>query len=153
MGLSVVLVAVGIGVGWALYGRRPRATAGAPDPLAARKPAIFSALANRLGFDELYGATVIRLTDAFATLSAFLEKWVWDGAIRALAALGLFTGGTGRDTDEQVLNGGFDATSERLRGTGTAYSRAQTGDAHGYLRTLALGFVVLLILVILGGAR
>jgi NADH-quinone oxidoreductase subunit L len=153
MGLSIVLVAIGIGAGWALYGRRPRATAAAADPLAARVPGVFAALAARLGFDELYGATVIRLTDAFASFCAFLEKWVWDGAVRFLAALGEFTGGTGRDTDEQVLNGGFDATSGKLRDTGVAYSKAQTGDAHGYLRTLAMGFVFLLILVILGGAR
>ena len=151
--LSIVLVAIGIGAGWALYGRRPRATATSPDPLVTRAPGVMAALADRLGFDELYGATVIRLTDAFASFCAFLEKWVWDGAVRFLAALGEFTGGTGRDTDEQVLNDGFNATSEKLRGTGTAYSKAQTGDAHGYLRTVALGFVFLLILVILGGAR
>ena len=153
MGLSVLLVAVGIGAGWALYGRRPRATATSPDPLATKAPGVIAALAARFGFDELYGATVIRLTDAFAGFCAFLEKWVWDGAVRFLAALGEFTGSTGRDTDEQVINGGFDATSEKLRGTGTAYSKAQTGDAHGYLRTMALGVVFLLILVILGGAR
>ena len=153
MGLSTLLVALGVGAGWALYGLRPRATAESPDPLATRAPGVVAALANRLGFDELYGATVIRLTDAFAALCAFLEKWAWDGAVRFLAALGEFTGSTGRDTDEQVLNDGFNATSEKLRGTGKAYSRAQTGDAHGYLRTLALGFVLLLILVTLGGAR
>ena len=38
-------------------------------------------------------------------------------------------------------------------GTGVAYSKAQTGDTHGYLRSIALGFVLLLILVILGGSR
>ncbi|MFZ5496676.1 MAG: NADH-quinone oxidoreductase subunit L [Verrucomicrobiota bacterium] len=153
MMLSIVLVATGLGAGWALYLRHPRSSAGAPDPLQTRAPGVIAALANRLGCDELYAATVIRLADGFAALSAFLEKWVWDGAVRFLAALGEFTGGTGRDTDEQILNGGFDAASGKLRGAGTAYSQAQTGDAHGYLRTLALGFVLLLILVILGGAR
>jgi len=48
---------------------------------------------------------------------------------------------------------GFDSTSKGLRGAGQTYSDAQTGEAHGYLRTLALGFVILLILVVLGGAR
>ena len=153
MALSVLLVAIGLGAGWALYGRRPRNSIEAVDPLARRAPGVFAALAARLGFDELYGATVISLTHGFARFCAFLEKWVWDGAVRLLVSLGEFTGSTGRDTDEQVINGGFDATSEKLRGAGTAYAKAQTGDAHGYLRTLALGFVFLLILVILGGAR
>ena len=43
--------------------------------------------------------------------------------------------------------------SENLRGVGQSYSKAQTGEAHGYLRTLALGFVILLLLVVLGGVR
>jgi NADH-quinone oxidoreductase subunit L len=112
-----------------------------------------AALANRLGFDELYAATVGRLNDALATLSDLLDRFVWGGAIRFLAVLGQFTGLVSRETDERTLNGGFDSTSQGLRGAGQAYSNAQTGEAHGYLRTLALGFVILLILVVLGGAR
>ncbi|HEY0862808.1 MAG TPA: NADH-quinone oxidoreductase subunit L [Lacunisphaera sp.] len=153
MGLSVLLVALGIGFGWALYGRHPRAKAESPDPLAARAPGPMSALANRLGFDELYAATVGRLNDALATLSDLLDRFVWGGVIRFLAGLGQFTGLVSRETDERTLNGGFDSTSKGLRGAGQAYSDAQTGEAHGYLRTLALGFVILLILVVLGGAR
>jgi NADH-quinone oxidoreductase subunit L len=153
MGLSVVLVAVGLGAGWALYGRRPRSAAESPDPLATRAPGLIAALANRLGFDELYAATLGRLSNGFAAFCAFLEVHVWDGAVRFLAQFSEFTGTVSRESDETGLNAGFDATSEKLRDTGRAYSKAQTGDAHGYLRTLALGFVFLLILVILGGAR
>jgi NADH-quinone oxidoreductase subunit L len=153
MGLSVVLVAIGIGAGWALYGRRPRATAESPDPLATRAPGLLTALANRLGFDELYAATVGRLSSGFASFCAFLEVHVWDGAVRFLAKFGEFTGTVSRENDEAGLNAGFDLTSGKLRDTGIAYSKAQSGDAHSYLRTLALGFVFLLILVILGGAR
>lgn len=153
MMLSILLVAVGLGAGWALYGRRPRTKAESPDPLAARAPRLIAALANRLGFDELYAATVGRLSSGFATLSAFLEIYAWDGAIRFLAGLGELSGLVSLENDEKGFNAGFNSASEKLRGTGVAYSRAQTGDAHGYLRTLALGFVLLLILVILGGSR
>ena len=99
------------------------------------------------------GTTFGRLAAGFASFSTFLEVYVWDGIVRFLAGLGQLGGLASRDNDEQGLNGGFDAASEKLRGTGLAYSRAQTGDTHGYLRTLAFGFVVLIILVILGGAR
>lgn len=154
MALSILLVAVGIGAGWALYGRKPRTSVQAVDPLAAQAPGVIAALANRLGFDELYAATVGRLNDGLAALADFLDRWVWGGVIRFLALLSQFTGTVNRDTDESGLNGGFDATSEKLRSAGLAYSQAQTGDAHGYLRTLALGFVVLLLIVMLaGGAR
>ncbi len=153
MAASVVLVALGLGAGWALYGRRPRATSGARDPLEDRAPGVFRALARRLGCDELYAATAFRANDALAATADFLDRGLWDGAVRFLAALGLFGGSVGRETDEQTLNGGFDAASRGVRGLGLLYSRLQTGRIHGYLGTLVLGFVLVLLFVMLGGAR
>jgi NADH-quinone oxidoreductase subunit L len=150
--LSIVLVAIGIGSGWALYGRRLRATAAAADPIEAVSPRAFAALRARLGFDELYAATVGRLNAAAAATADGLDRFVWDGAVRFLATLGEFTGVVNREVDEDVLNGGFDAGSERVRGTGRLYSQAQTGEAHGYLRTVAIGFVLLVLIVMLGGS-
>ncbi len=148
---SIVLVALGIGAGWALYGRRPRANATAPDPLQARAPGIVGALAARLGFDELYAATVGRLSAGTAVAADVLDRYVLDGLVRLLARLGQFAGLVNREIDEDVLNAGFDAASGQLRDTGRTYSRAQTGDAHGYLRFVALGFVLLVLAVVMGG--
>lgn len=150
---SIVLVALGIGSGWALYARRPRATAGARDPVAVAFPRGWSALRARLGFDEFYAATVGRLCAATATWADALDRYVWDGLIRFLARLGEFTGVVNREADEDVINGGFDATSAGLSRSGKAYSRAQSGDAHGYLRLVAAGFVMLVLIVMLGGVR
>jgi NADH-quinone oxidoreductase subunit L len=153
MALSIVLVAIGIGAGWALYCRPARADAAAPDPLERAAPGVFAALGKRLGFDELYAATVGRLNDLLAALADALDRWVWDGGVRLLGWLGTLAGKVGRGADEQGLNAGFDAGSDAFRGTGRAYSRAQTGEAHGYLRALAIGFVVLALLALLGGSR
>jgi NADH-quinone oxidoreductase subunit L len=153
MATSIVLVALGLGAGWAIYTRPLRRTATATDPLAARVPRLHAALAARLGFDELYAATVGRLNTAAAVVADALDRHVWDGLVRLVSRLGQVTGLVTRETDEGVLNDGFNATSERLRGTGQAYSRAQTGDAHGYLRMVAVGFVLLALAVLLGGGR
>ncbi len=153
MMLSIVLVALGLGAGWAIYGRRPRPKATAADPLAARAPGVFAALQARLGFDELYAATVGRLNDALAVFADALDRHGWDGAVRLLARLGEFAGVVNREADEDLLNEGFNATSEKIRGSGQAYSRGQTGEAHGYLRVVAIGFVLLVLAVLLGGAR
>ena len=110
-------------------------------------------LAAKLKFDELYAATFGRLASFSAAFADFLEVWLWGGLVTLLARLGEFTGLVNRETDERTLNGGFDNVSEKVRGTGLAYSRAQTGDAHGYLRFIALGFVILVLLVVMGGAR
>jgi NADH-quinone oxidoreductase subunit L len=150
---SIVLVALGLGAGWAIYGRRPRTKAAAPDPIGARAPGAFAVLAARLGFDELYASTVGRLNAGTAALADAMDRYLWDGAIRFLSRLGEFTGVVNREADENLINGGFDAASERLRGSGKVYSRAQTGDAHGYLRMVAIGFVLLVLAVVMGGAQ
>jgi NADH-quinone oxidoreductase subunit L len=80
-----------------------------------------------------------------------MDRRVWGGLVDFTGRFGLFSGWFSRDTDEGGLNGGFDAGSAGLRGTGKFYSRRQSGDAHGYLRVVALGFVVLVIAVMMGG--
>lgn len=151
MMLSIVLVALGIGVGWAIYGRSLREKSSSPDPLQSYFPGVIAFLGARMKFDELYAATVFQLNAALATFADVLDRFVLDGAVRFLVRLSEFAGFVNRDADEDGLNGGFDAGSESLRGTGQAYSRAQTGDAHSYLRVVAIGFVVLVLIVILGG--
>jgi NADH-quinone oxidoreductase subunit L len=153
MMLSIVLVALGLGGGWALYGRRLRRTETAPDPLARSAPALFAFLGDRMRFDELYAATAGRLNTFLAAFADWADRRVWGGLVNFLALLGEFAGTVNREADEDGLNGGFNVTSEKLRGAGLGYSRAQTGEAHGYLRVLAIGFVVLVLGMILGGAR
>jgi NADH-quinone oxidoreductase subunit L len=156
MMLSIVLVALGLGVGWAIYGRKLREKPTSPDPLATAFPRTIAFLGARMKFDELYAATVFQLNAALATFADVLDRFVWDGVIRFLARFGEFAGIVNREADEDGLNAGFDTGSEALRGTGKAYSRAQTGDAHSYLRVIAIGFVLLVLIVmivIMGGGR
>ena len=148
MALSIVLVALGLGAGWALYARCPRGEAADLDPLERALPGVFAFLAARMKFDELYAATVFRANRGLAVLADGLDRRVWDGLIRALARLGELLGLVDRQIDEAGINAGFSASSERLRGAGRSYARAQTGEVHGYLRTLALAFVVLLLFVL-----
>jgi len=153
MAVSIVLVATGLGAGWALYARIPRSSAGEADPVERRAPRLFAALADRLGFDELYAATVGRLNAWTAAFADALDRRVWDGTVRLLAGLGLFTGQVTRETDENLINGGFDAASGGLRSGGRAYSRGQSGDTHSYLRYIAIGFTLIALAVLLGVRR
>ena len=142
-----------IGAGWAIYTRPLRERAADLDPVERRNPRLFAALANRLGFDELYAATFGRLNTFLSALADTLDRRVWDGAVRLLAGLGAFTGLVTRETDENLLNGGFNSASESLRAGGRAYSKGQTGDTHAYLRYLAIGFTLIALAVLLGGRR
>jgi NADH-quinone oxidoreductase subunit L len=149
--LSIGLVGAGLGAGGWLYGRKLRQTAEARDPLCVAAPGIMAALANRLGFDEFYSATVGRLNSFTAALAEGLDRWVFGGIINFLALLGMFSGTVNRQVDEDSLNDGFDRVSESIRGSGRRYSRGQTGEAHGYLRVLAMAFVLLALVMVLGG--
>jgi NADH-quinone oxidoreductase subunit L len=147
LGLSVFLVAVGIGSGWSVYGFKKRAAATAPDPLERRFPAVWRALEHRLYFDEFYAATVFKLNAALAVFADVLDRCVVDGVVRFVCKFCELLGFLNKDVDEHGLNAGFDATAEKLRGVGAVYSQAQTGDARSYLRALALGFVVVSVVV------
>ena len=149
--VSIALVGLGLGLGWWLYGRQPRRDAAAPDPLAAAAPNLWRALAGGLGFDEFYRSTVGRMAGRVAALADGLDRRIWDGVIRGLAAFGAFGGVVGRQVDEDGLNAAFDHAGGDLRRAGHLYSHAQTGEAHGYLRTIAVGFVLLVLLLVWGG--
>jgi NADH-quinone oxidoreductase subunit L len=151
MMLSIFLVAAGLGSGWALYWRRTRASAGAPDPIEERLPRIYAFLAARLKIDELYAATFGRLVGGLASLATALDRRVWGGCVDFVAGFGNFAGLLNREADEGGLNTGFNSASEGLRATGRAYSRRQSGEAHGYLKAVAIAFVVLAFLAIAGG--
>jgi NADH-quinone oxidoreductase subunit L len=152
MMLSIVLVAIGLGAGWAVYARRYRASAEERDPLQARFPRIWHALENRLWFDELYGATVVRAHAAAGAAADLFDRFVIGGLVRLTANASRVAGLVNRDICEYGINSGLDASAGGLRDSGLRYARAQSGDAHDYLRGIALGFVVLVLLgVILAG--
>jgi NADH-quinone oxidoreductase subunit L len=153
MAVSIVLVAIGLGSGWALYGRRTRLDAEAPDPLQSAAPGLFGFLAARMKIDEFYAATFGRLAVGLGDLATGLDRHVWGGCVDFVASLGERAGIANRKADEDGLNAGFNATSERFRKAGKAYARRQTGESHGYLRALAVAFVILAFIAILGGGR
>ncbi|MDR2512265.1 MAG: hypothetical protein LBD01_00415 [Puniceicoccales bacterium] len=146
MALSTALVALGMGASWAIYGRGKIARA---DPLALRFPRLWRALENRLYFDEIYDATFVRLSKGLAVFADAFDRCVLDGLVRATAQLGKILGLINKDVDETLLNAGFDAGSESLRGAGQRYSEEQTGEAHSYLHNLTIGFAVFAIGVLL----
>ena len=148
MALSVVAVAIGVGVSWRLYSRSSTAT----DALGSRFPKLFKALEGRLYVDEFYAATVFRLNAAVAVLSDWFDRFVWGSVVEltALAAKGLAF--VSRAFDEEGINFGFDAGCQTTRGAGWLASKLQNGQTQCYLRILGTGVVVLIVaLVWMGG--
>lgn len=150
---SIGLIAFGVTSAWILYGRRPRIAVGTADPASKLSPALYGFLQTRLKIDEFYAATFGRLITAGAIVFAVVDRRLLDGMVAGIAWIARGVGKLNRQGDERGLNGGFNAVSESVRGGGKAYSRGQTGLAHGYLRILAVGFVVLVLIAISKGER
>jgi NADH-quinone oxidoreductase subunit L len=72
---SLIAVAVGLGLAWALYRRA------AEDPLPRLLGGVASLLRHRFYLDELYEATVIRLQDTMALVADWLDRWVVAGLL------------------------------------------------------------------------
>ncbi len=151
LGLSVALVAFGLGLGVLLY--RPFAphAAHAPDPLQRRFPRLHRALSLRLGFDEAYAQFLYPAFFSCAAFVAFCERRIWEASLSACSALARFLGLANRDFEDDGLNGGFNQASASLAAAGSNYRATQSGSLHAYLRTLAFGFIALLLFVSLGG--
>jgi len=148
--LSSVIVAVGIGLGWWLYGRKPMRKAGEADVLEQMRPDIFGLLKNKFYVDELYETTVIRLNAWFAQFCAALDHWVWNGAVLLAGYLVLGLAWVNRFFDEYVVNAGFDEGCREIRRGGKLLSRLQNGRVQSYLRVIGVALAALVLFLMWG---
>ncbi|MGB6133033.1 MAG: NADH-quinone oxidoreductase subunit L [Acidobacteriaceae bacterium] len=150
MASSSLLVFAGLILGWWFYGRKPIVCATDPDALERVMPGPFHALANRLYVDEFYGFTVIALTRFASAFSAFLDRWVWGGAVRLVEWLTLGLSWLDFGVDKVVVNGGFDLGCREVSLGGRLFSRLQNGRVQNYLRVIAAALVVLAVILLWG---
>lgn len=141
-GLSLLIALAGIGLGWFGY-RNAFATAADTDPLAARVPGLFAILNAKYRIDELYAATIGRLTASLATAWSLIDRSVIDWLVDGM---GRFTFGLGKVNfiiDDTLLNDGPDGLASGTQGTGRQARRLQTGKAQDYLIYVFSGLLAL----------
>jgi len=148
--VSTLVALTGIALGWMLYGRKPAATADAPDPLEQKQPAGFALLRDKFRVDEFYEATVIRLNSIASSTSDVFDRFVWGGAVNVVSLLTLGVSWVSRFFDEYVINFGFDESCRGVRAGSDAASRTQDGKVQNYLRVLGLALAALVLLVTWG---
>jgi len=147
LGLSTVVVFVGLGLGWWLYGSKSPAPE-EPDALERFAPTPWGWLRDRLYVDELYGVIVIAFYGWWARVADWLDRCVWGGAVAGVAWA--FSGWArfNRFLDTNWVDGGFDKGCEELASGGGLLSRMQNGRVQTYLRILAAGVVGLVAILI-----
>jgi NADH-quinone oxidoreductase subunit L len=148
--LSAMIVALGIGLGWWLYGRRTLASADETDVLERRWPDIFVLLKRKYFVDEMYEGSVIWLNAWFARACDWLDEWIWGGLVQLVSYVFLGLSWLNRVIDEQLVNRGFDGGCLGASEGGRLMSRLQDGRVQHYLRIIGIGLVVLVLLSIWG---
>src|SRR5881397_1394348 len=134
--VSLVLVAAGIGLGVLMYRRaglqnqhRPAKT----DPLEYAQPTLFHFLENKMWLDELYDRTVVAFAVVSSRVSDWMDRYFWDGLVRAFGGLGQLLGIFTTDLDERGISPGVDETTIGTRRIGRVVSGWHSGQIQTYL--------------------
>jgi NADH-quinone oxidoreductase subunit L len=138
--VSLSVVAAGIGLGVLIYRR-----AGLTDPFEQTLPALFRFLENKMWLDELYAHTVIALSKTAALLSSWMDRFFWDGLVRAVGGIGRMFGGFTAGFDERGINAGVNGSAAGTGGLGRLISRLHSGQVQVYLGAVAVGVLALLL--------
>jgi NADH-quinone oxidoreductase subunit L len=148
--VSTCLVLLGIGLGWALYVRRPILHAEQLDALEQVQPRVFSVLGHAFYVDAFYGATFVRLNGWFAIVSDWLDRWIWSGAVTTVSYIVLGVAFLDNFFDTSFVNAGFDEGCRSVSRGGKTLSLLQAGRIQGYLRMVGVAFIVVVILLLWG---
>ena len=144
---SCVVVFLGIGLAWWLYGDKSPAPE-EPDALEKVAPWAWAGLRDRLYVDEFYGVTVIAFYNLWARVADWFDRRIWGGLVALIAWLFRGWAQLNRLLDIYWVDGGFDKTCEELSSGGSLLARVQSGRVQIYLRILAVGVVALVAILI-----
>ncbi len=147
LGTSAVIVFLGLGLGWALYGNKSPA-AEEPDALEKATPWLWAGLRDRLYVDEFYSATFIVFYAWWARVADWFDRCVWGGIVALVTWLFRLWAQLNRWIDNEWVDGGFDKTCDELSSGGGLLARVQNGRVQIYLRVLAVAVVALAVILI-----
>jgi NADH-quinone oxidoreductase subunit L len=147
---STLIVFLGLGLGWWFYGRKPIRRSDEPDPLALLRPDIFALLRNGYFIDELYEHTVVAFNAWWSRACAWLDRWVWNGAVELVSYAVIGLSWVNRFCDEYIVNLGFDEGCRRLTLGGKFLSSLQNGRVQNYLRVIGVALAALVLFLIWG---
>jgi NADH-quinone oxidoreductase subunit L len=147
MATSTVVVFLGLGLGWRLYGH------GAPGPeqpdvLENAAPLPWIWLRDRLYIDEIYAVTIIAFYAWWARVADWLDRRVWGGVVAGVTWAFRGWADFNRFLDTSWVDGSFDKGCEELSSGGGLLSRIQNGRVQTYLRILAFSVVALVAILI-----
>jgi NADH-quinone oxidoreductase subunit L len=150
---SSVIVIAGLTLGWWIYGRKPIQGSSGTDPLEHAQPSIFAGLANAFYVDVFYNATFVRAANLLAALSAWFDRWIWNGVVQTVSLIVLGFGYFDSFLDTYLVNSAFDEGCKGVSDSSRLLARLQSGRVQLYLRAIAAACIVFLVLLLWRAAR
>jgi NADH-quinone oxidoreductase subunit L len=136
--LSIVAVAIGIWVGYAVY-RRYRA----PDPITRLGPG-YDLLEHKYYLDDLYWNGVVRpIRDPIAAGVYWTNQYVIDGAVNGTATLAYAFSALAAWFDRTVIDGAVNGAGTIAALFGRGLRTVQTGKVQWYAVGLFVGVILL----------
>ncbi|MFM8985516.1 MAG: NADH-quinone oxidoreductase subunit L, partial [Planctomycetia bacterium] len=117
-----------------------------PDVLATIFRPVYTFLANRWYFDEIYHALFVMPAHGIAQLASWIDKGLIDGLINALAWAARQLAGVDAWIDRTLVDGLVNATANATWNAGLELKRLQTGRLRQYVMFIAVGTVALFVL-------
>jgi NADH-quinone oxidoreductase subunit L len=139
---SSLIVFLGLGLGWWFYGRKPIVDADAPDNAGRLAPPVFSLIGHAFYIDAFYNATFVRLNTAFSRLTAWFDRWVFNGAVQTITYTVLGFAHLDNFLDTHVVNGTFDEGCEGVSRGGYLLSLLQAGRVQSYLKYIGIALII-----------
>jgi NADH-quinone oxidoreductase subunit L len=147
---SSLLALCGLSLGWLFYGRKPMESAECEDELDKLHPSVFSVLGHAFYVNELYGATIVRLTLLWSSICNWLDLWVWNGAVQTVSYIVLGVAWLDNYFDTAVVNSGFDEGCDGISRGGQVLSLLQGGQVQSYMAVIGCALIALVIFLLWG---
>ncbi|TMB38980.1 MAG: NADH-quinone oxidoreductase subunit L, partial [Deltaproteobacteria bacterium] len=129
------LIGIGIAVvGWA--GARALyldARSTVPERLKAVFPRAWGVVFNKYYVDELYDATVVRISVLFSRALYWFDQYVIDGIVNLMATIGRGVAYADAAFDQKVVDGAVNLLADGFLHGGATLRRLQTGRIQAYL--------------------
>jgi NADH-quinone oxidoreductase subunit L len=117
-----------------------------PDVVATIFRPVYTFLANRWYFDEIYNALFVRPAHGIARLASTIDTGLIDGLINGLAWGARQLAGLDAWIDKTLVDGLVNATANATWNAGLELKKLQTGRLRQYVMFIAAGTVALFVL-------
>jgi NADH-quinone oxidoreductase subunit L len=137
--ISVVVAALGWGLAWFMYTKRPDM----PARLAERYRDIHALLLNKYWVDEFYEYVFVRGGKGLANLLWRFDERVVDGAVNGASHMTVQTSGGSGQFDLYTIDGSVNGVSTVIKFGARAFRLLQTGFVQNYVLAMVLGLFVI----------